>query len=91
MPGGAPGPAAVIGVALRASVVMVAVGRTGTVQVTGLVVIADRVGSAPSRVMPAAASARAMILSTTRMSACPVTTGSATASQAAASASLPVR
>ena len=32
-----------------------------------------------------------MILSTTRMSACPVTTGPATASQAAASASFPVR
>ena len=56
-----------------------------------IVAIAGRAGSAPSRVMPAAASARAMILSTTRMSACPVTTGSATASQAAASASFPVR
>ena len=34
--------------------------------------------------MPAAASARAMILSTTRISACPVTTGTFSASQAAA-------
>ena len=66
---------------------MAAVGRAGTVQVTAVVIA----GPAPSRVMPAAASARPMILSTTRMSACPVTTGSATASQAAASASFPVR
>ena len=68
---------------------MAAVGRAGTVQVTAVVIA--RAGSAPSRVMPAAASARPMILSTTRMSACPVTTGSATASHAAASASFPVR
>ena len=69
---------------------MAAVGRAGTVQVTA-VVIAGR-GRAPSRVMPAAASARPMILSTTRMSACPVTTGTfGNASQAAASASFPVR
>ena len=69
---------------------MVAVVRAAAVRVTGVAVAAGP-GSAPSRVRPAAASARAMILSTTRMSACPVTTGSATASQAAASASLPVR
>ena len=62
------------------------------VRPAGLMLVAvGLAGSAPSRVMPAAASARAMIVSTTRMSACPVTTGSATASQAAASASLPVR